>query len=165
MMMRPIFLDLIIYVDMPKIPCLRNSMFAIHTIYCSSGVDCADPWTGPQSFLHHPSLPLPVVCLHPGWSWLPSLLPAGPLHSHLCQGGEDSDQGGKAREDGQPGGEGGSASTQAEEQREEKLKHWPRLLRGALLFCQGGSCQRDQTAWRIKGHILFLVRLNLWLFW
>ena len=59
-------------------------------------------------------------CLHPGWSWLSSLLPVGPVYSYLCQGGEDGDKGGKAREDGQPGGEGGSASTQAEEQREEE---------------------------------------------
>ena len=52
---------------MPKMPCLRNSMFAIHTIYCSSGVDCADPWTGPQSFLHHPlSLFQWFVCILAG---------------------------------------------------------------------------------------------------
>ena len=97
-------------------------------------------------------------CLHPGWSWLSSLLPVGPVYSYLCQGGEDCYPGERAKEQGQADGENGSASTQAEEQREEKPKHWSRFFRHCrtLLFRPGGSCQRDQAVWSVKVYILFI---------
>ena len=59
------------------------------------GSDRTDSWSGPQGLLHSPALSFPMVPLHPGWSWLPCFLPAGPLSSTLLKGRGNQHQGGE----------------------------------------------------------------------
>ena len=101
------------------------------------GCNRTDSWSGPQGLLHSPALSFPMVPLHPGWSWLPCLLPAGPLSSTLLKGRGSRHQGGEQKQehDEQPGGEGGAAFAEVEEQRKaEEHNQWPRIYFGTLLF-------------------------------